>query len=398
MIGFRKKLNIMIVLYHDFSTASAIHVHNLANALTQKGHRCGVAVPIDKSSVHKYMDGTILYQVYEFSEILNEGDSFFAGKRKIDIIHAWTPRELVRKFCLQLKTKFPVSKIVVHLEDNEEIVVETFAGIPYQELLRLSDTEISERIPDVLSYPRKYESFLEAADGVTVITEELLDFVPKNKAWHRLWPVIDLKKFSPRVNGRTVRQQLGISSDEFVLCYIGSVHAVNAPEVLSLYEAIALVNDKGVNVTLLRTGRDTVDFLGEKKVELTRNVIELGFVDMKEVPGLMAAADLLVQPGKADRFNTYRLPSKIPEFLASGKPVAVPAANIGLILENGSQAIILEKGDSKEIADLIYNISTNDRSQKKLAKGGRKFAQNNFSRKGIVGKLISFYKSLPVAH
>jgi len=397
VISFRKKLNIMFVLYYDFSTASAIHVHNLANLLTQKGHQCGVAVPINKSSVHEYMDDSVLYQVYEFSEIVNDEHSF-SGKRQIDIIHAWTPRELVRTFCMRLKAKCLASKIVVHLEDNEEIVVETFSGHSYQELLRLSDTEIKERIPDVLSYPGKYENFLETADGVTVITEELLDFVPEDKAWHRLWPVINLKKFSPRVNGKSVRDRLGISPDQFVLCYLGSVHAVNGPEVRSLYEAVALVNKWGIKTTLLRTGRDTVEFLGKNAIELKRNVIELGFVDMEEIPSLMAAADLLVQPGNADRFNIYRLPSKIPEFLASGKPVALPAANIGLILENSSQAIILENGDSKEIADLISSIRGDRQLQKKLAKGGRKFAQRNFSGNSIVKPLISFYKSLSVEH
>ncbi len=396
MIGFRPKLNVMFVLYHDFSTASAIHVHNLANSLSRKGHKCSVAVPLNKSSVKQYMDDVALYPVYDFSEILNDG-IVFLGKRRIDIIHAWTPRELVRKFCIQFQKKYPESRIIVHLEDNEEIVVETFAGKSYEELLELSDEEIKESIPDVLSYPRKYESFLTAATGVTVITEELLDFVEAGKKWHLLWPVIDLKKFNTTIDGNAVRKQLDISSDVFVLCYIGSVHAVNGPEVRSLYEAVALANKRGVKTTLLRTGRDTVDFLGEKCGELKKHVIELGFVDMKLVPGLMAAADLLVQPGSADRFNRYRLPSKIPEFLATGKPVAVPAANIGLLLDNGSQAIILENGDSSEIADLICSIQDNLPLQKRLSKGGRVFARKNFSRKKIVRDLVAFYRSLSLA-
>ncbi len=393
MIGLKPKLNIMFVLYHDFSTASAIHVHNLANALSRYGHRCSVAIRLNKPSVEQYMDDAALYSIYDFSEILNDG-IVFSGKRRIDIIHAWTPRELVRIFCLKLQEKYPGSRIVVHLEDNEEIVVETYAGTPYEELLSLPDADIQSKIPDVLSYPGKYEEFLTAADGVTVITKELLDFVPAEKKWHLLWPVIDLKRFNPRIDGRAVRKDLGISSDEFVLCYIGSVHAVNGPEVRSLYEAVALSNNRGAKTTLLRTGRDTVDFLGKYDSELKKNVLELGFVDMNKVPGLMAAADLLVQPGCADRFNRYRLPSKIPEFLASGKPVAAPAANIGLILDNESQAIILQRGDSDEIADLICSIRNNRPLQKRLAKGGRAFAKKNFSRKKIVGELVLFYRGL----
>lgn len=395
MIGFKQKINIMFVLYHDFSTASAIHVHNLANSLSRKGHACSVAVPLNKSSVKQYMDSHARYSVYDFPEILNDG-IVFSGKRKIDIIHAWTPRELVRNFCIQFKKKYPASRLVVHLEDNEEIVVETFAGKSYGELLELSDEAVKRTIPDVLSYPRKYESFLAEADGVTVITEALLDFVRVEKKWHLLWPIIDLKKFSPVIDGNAIRQRLNISSDIFLLCYIGSVHAVNGPEVRSLYEAVALANKRGVKTILLRTGRDTIGFLGKNSDKLKKHVVELGFVDMEQVPGLMAAADLLVQPGSADRFNIYRLPSKIPEFLASGKPVAIPAANIGLQLKNDSQAVILKEGDSKEITDLILRVRNDRQLQKKLAKGGRKFAQKHFSENSIVKPLVTFYKSLSV--
>ena len=58
-------------------------------------------------------------------------------------------------------------------------------------------------------------------------------------------------------------------------------------------------------------------------------MIELGAVGWREIPGYLALADAFVQPGAADDFNRYRLPSKLPEFLAMGRPVVLPDCNIG---------------------------------------------------------------------
>ena len=62
---------------------------------------------------------------------------------------------------------------------------------------------------------------------------------------------------------------------------------------------------------------------------------------------------MLVQPGRPDAFNDYRFPSKLPEFLASGRPVMLPRTNIGLHLEDGVEALLLGHGDADEIADKV---------------------------------------------
>ncbi len=61
-----------------------------------------------------------------------------------------------------------------------------------------------------------------------------------------------------------------------------------------------------------------------------------------EVPGYLALADAFVQPGAPDEFNRYRLPSKLPEFLAMGRPVILPRCNIGNELSDRENAMLLE--------------------------------------------------------
>jgi glycosyltransferase involved in cell wall biosynthesis len=384
-------MNILFVLYHDFSTASAIHVHNFANLLVKNGHQCGVAVPENKNSVLKYMTGDVLYSPDTFAESLEE--PCFCGTAP-DIIHAWTPRENVRKQCCKLQERYPESKLVVHLEDNEEMIVESFTKIPFGQLTGLSERRLQALLPDLLASPLHYPLFIKSADAVTVITEELLEFVSKDKKHLRLWPVIDLERFSPTVNGTQVRKRLGISKESFVLCYVGSVHGVNAREVRSLYLAVYLANCKGIPVRLIRAGRDVVDFLGDAREELLQYVDYLGYVDADDVPGLMACADVLVQPGRNDRFNRYRLPSKIPEFLAIGKAVAVPRVNIGLQLQDGYNALLMEEGDALSIVAILEKLHKDIDGARSRGEKGRIFAEQNFSEETVYGQLQNFYSEV----
>lgn len=386
-------MNILFVLYHDFSTASAIHVHNFANLLASRGYNCAVAVPDKKESVFEYLQGNVRYYPCTFAESI-EGSGEFFKDNALDIIHAWTPREIVRKQCCRLQEKYPNSKLVVHLEDNEEMIVEAFLGVPYEKLKFLTEKRLQYLLPDLLASPYTYPLFLEKADAVTVITRELLEFVPVIKKKLRLWPAIDLQRFSPEIDGKAVRRQFKITGEQFVLCYVGSVHNVNALEVRSLYLAVYFANRQGIPVRLIRAGRDVVDFLGDCKNELKQNVFELGYVDITDVPSLMAAADLLIQPGWNDRFNRYRLPSKIPEFLAMGKPVAIPRVNIGLELKDGQEALVMEKGDVSSMIAAIHKIYNDRELGNRIGRNGREFAEKNFYDETVFNKLDEFYSAV----
>lgn len=345
-----------------------------------------VAVPNNKESAARNFSDRILYEPLEFHDPL---------PTHVDIIHGWTPREIVRKYCLQVQENNQHAKLVVHLEDNEELIAESYAGISYDYLCTLSEKRTSHLLSDLVISPYEYKKFLACAHGITVITDSLLEFIPEKKESNLvLRPIIDLNRFNPRVEGAVVRTKLGIASDQFVLCYIGSVHGINAPEVKSLYLAVYLANRAGLPVTLIRGGRNVVDFPGQEARSLNDAVIDLGLVEMDDVPGLLAAADMLVQPGRVDRFNQYRLPSKIPEFLAMGKPVALPETNIGLSLVDGYNGIVMKEGNAEAIFYAIKKVAEDPQLGLEIGKRGRIFAEQHFSQETILQQLISFYQRL----
>src|SRR6478736_1543136 len=121
--------NVLFVLYHDFGANSAVHVHNFANQLAALGHSIAVAIPEDADRGAGM--GEQNYTVHHFDQVDGDWSRVFPCSGGPDIVHAWTPRENVRLFCEKL-AGFCDFALFVHLEDNEELILEVNLGIPFE--------------------------------------------------------------------------------------------------------------------------------------------------------------------------------------------------------------------------------------------------------------------------
>lgn len=385
--------NILFVLYEDFYCNSALHVHHFANNLVSLGLDCVVSVPRNKLSVSAVTENSAnLYKVTQFNELykLNE---FFTNQKGPDIIHAWTPRELPRIYCNKVKKIFK-SKLIIHLEDNEEHILERYLNRPFKELL-LETKPFS--LPDYISHPTNYREFLKSADGVTVIIERLKEFVPPNIPSLILWPGVDTKYFFPRKPNREIAERFNVPKDSLIFCYTGNVHAANTYEVRSLYLAVAVLNREGKKAVLIRTGQDMCNFLGSNLGSDDRwareYAIELGHIPRKLIPEVLSLASVLIQPGRPDPFNDYRFPSKLPEFLAMGKPTILPATNIGLKMEHKKDALVLPIVDATAIVDAVEMLERDSLLKESLSEGSHNFAIKNLDWYKNSQSLKSFYES-----
>jgi glycosyltransferase involved in cell wall biosynthesis/2-polyprenyl-3-methyl-5-hydroxy-6-metoxy-1,4-benzoquinol methylase len=386
-------LKIIFVVYHNFKSNSAIHVHNFATALVELGNECIVAVPDEKETVYTYINKDVKYRPMTYDE-LNNASQLFSDFSQPDVIHAWTPRENVRKEILQLKNRFKSAKIIIHLEDNDKFILEKSIGMSLEKIKLIPEGDIEKLINDELIHPLKYKDFINSCDGVTVIMDKLLEFVPKGKESMVLWPILDEERFYLRDKNIETKKILGISEENMVICYIGNTHSANVNEIRSLYVAIALANREGIRVKLIRTGIDYVSFLGQELDFITKNIIKLGFIPHEKIPEYLSLADLLIQPGKTDPFNDYRLPSKLPEFLGMGIPVVLPNSNLGRFLKDMDEAFILKRGDSLEILEIIKKYNKMRKEYKAIGEKGLKFAQRHFNKKDISVKLMNFYNKI----
>ncbi|MGH8019007.1 MAG: glycosyltransferase family 4 protein [Opitutaceae bacterium] len=386
-------MNVAIVSYHGFASNSGGHIACLANALVQKGVHVTVFVPFgsDATTLH----GDALYSCRLYSE-LDDWLATAGGSPSRLLVIAWTPRENVRQFVGELRSKVPC-KYVVHLEDNENVVTSINLGVHRHQLERMSPEELNERLSadSRLSHPHHFPQFIAESSGVTALMDTLSLFAKPGQPFHVSWPGFNNRFFFPRAIDFTARRRLGIGDKEIVVTYTGNVHNANRREVLSLYLAILILNRRGIPARLIRTGDDYVPVLDDGLKEIRSHVIELGSVaTQSEVAHALSMANALVQPGRCDDFNDFRFPSKLPEFFAMGRPVLLPATNVGRFVRDRVDCIVLQRGDAADIATNLEMIHADPGLSAALSKNAVDFAQRHFRWDAIAEDYLLFLQTV----
>lgn len=374
-------MKVLFVSYHHLNSNSGLHIYNLAKHLSDEGVDVSIFVPNGKSTIREITNHNI--------KVFNYAD-FSKDEFSPDIIHTWTPRECVRNFVDKLVSLYGCPYIV-HLEDNEEHLLKVTLGISDDQYLDIQNGDEDIFVPDHLSHPHHYKEFLSHSSGVTALIDKLLEFKPENIPGLVIWPSYDKEFECLQQPNVTLMKRLRINTSDNVIVYMGNVHSANQEEVFSLYLAIGILNRKGLPIKFIRTGEDYVPLIPSDLVKLNENCIHLGFRPRNELPALLGIADVLVQPGRADSFNDYRFPSKLPDYLVSGKPVVLPASNIGHFLKDGEECLLLKKGGAIEIAENIELLLNDKRKRERIGKAGREFAIKHFNWKNRSCELNKFY-------
>jgi glycosyltransferase involved in cell wall biosynthesis/ubiquinone/menaquinone biosynthesis C-methylase UbiE len=383
-------MNVLFVNYHDFTSNSAIHIFHLANRLAERHVACAVCVPEGKDTITGL--GRPRFECLDFADV-SKGPLPFPDGRGPTLVHAWTPRECVRKIT-ELVAGRHGCRYVVHLEDNEDILTARHLQIPLRELRVTPAEDLDRLVAGGLSHPIRSREFLARAAGMTVIIDRLFEWKPAGVPGEVIWPAFDEDLFRPRSSDPQLRRQLGVGEAEYVVVYPGNIHAVNAVEARSLYLAVGALNRAGLPVKLVRVGRDFVDPLEPPHAELRRHVVDVGYRPHQEIPRYLGLADALVQPGRADAFNDYRFPAKLPEFLAMGLPVVLPDTNIGRHLEDGEQCLLLKEGSALEIAAHLERLFKDPELRRRLGRAARAFAEKHLSWDRSAEKLHRFYDAV----
>jgi glycosyltransferase involved in cell wall biosynthesis len=351
--------NILFVLPDGIDSKHGYQVDILSRMLASQGATCTIAVP-ELSDEQRAASS-------EPSSLMAHGSSLITSHNSLhtdhasrltsyDAIHAWTPREIVREFTEKLLARHNCP-LIIHLEDNEEYLTEKTMGKPWAELAKMPEARLDKLIPKNRYHPTRGRKFLDKALGLSMVIDTLNRFNTRNVPYQVIPPMVDERLFYPRPINRDLRKKHNIPDDTTVLVYTGNVHAGNKDEVYELYKAVDLLNQQGHSTILLRTGQNNKD-IGVKSWP-GKNVIHLGWVERKELPDILAAADIFIQPGVSGPFNDERIPCKLPEYFAMGRPVVLPKTNLGLKVEHGVEGYVVDRGDAEGIVGAVKAILGN---------------------------------------
>lgn len=315
------------------------------------------------------------------------------------LVHLWTPRlrmeRLYQALCRHHQHPIPY---LVHLEDNERILLQDSLGLSAAEYRALADGKQADQVPENRMHPLSGDALLRAAAGITALARPLLQERPGSRPAVQFWPGYETRFEHPSLaDSLRLRAELQIPPGRYLTAYTGNVHASNLAEVRWLYQAVDLVNRAGLPLTLLRTGRDGPSLIpkriangtaspsaagqgiAEGLADLQENVINLGQRPREQLPSLLRAADILVQPGRVDDWNRCRVPSKLPEYLAACRPVVMPRVNLGEVLSDGKNAVILDDASAEPIAAALIKWLPRKRALLKIGVSAGIFARRELS-------------------
>lgn len=380
-------MHIAFVCYDTYRGCSGVHVHFLASAMTTMGHQCTVCVT-DLPTIKEYF-GSVNYTLVNFNTALKMAQQGYFHQA---ILHGWTPRSPTQwliEHLLRIQ-KFP---FFLHLEDNEWLLLEKEYGMPLPEIKEDAKIHPKKYEESLLCHPLVFESFLASATGVTCLIKKLEENVPDGMPRMTFWPACEEKFFHiPLEHNRQLQQECGIEPGTTAIVYPGTVNKWNQDDIRDLVLALDILDKQGRKVKLIRSGADDILFDEPARSAYLRLARTVGEIPAKDIPALILLADILVQPGRPNRYNDYRFPSKIPFFLASGRPVLLPKTNVGMELSHGYNALLLDTGDPEEIARLLGMLIDHPELAKNIGEKGRLFARKNFNWEKSAQALIQFYK------
>jgi glycosyltransferase involved in cell wall biosynthesis len=386
-------MRVLFLYFGPFDVNSGIQAYHFGNELTDLGWEVTIAGLGDPERAKAV--GEPRFECISHDEVERKLREMRQSPAETVVV-AWTPRERVRLMAMDAVRQLG-APYVIHLEDNEELLIESATGRSLAELQRLPLRQQDSLVPIDLIHPTRHREFLDGAAGITVITEALNEFNRAGRPHRVVRPGIDLERFRPDLEPPS-RAELGLSEDDFVLVYHGIIHYANQHDMLSLYLAVKLLQRRGHRVRLLRLGHTEFGGPDPRSFRaLGDGVIELGPTPWREIPAYLAVADAYVQPGPPDDFNRYRLPSKLPEFLAMGRPVILPHCNIGNDLDHGENALLLEQGNAMEIVVRVEELLADRALADRLGEGARRFATEQLSWSANAAGLAEFLRECSAA-
>jgi glycosyltransferase involved in cell wall biosynthesis len=160
----------------------------------------------------------------------------------------------------------------------------------------------------------------------------------------------------------------------------------NKDGVVNLIKIFSILGEKHDQLKLLLIGTASEPELMELKQLAehlnARNIVFYGSVARDEMPPLLCGAKILVLARPSSLQSTGGFPTKLGEYLATGKPVVVTkVGDIPRYLEDGENAYLVEPDDNNAFAEKLNFVLTHYDDALKTAGKGKDLTDSIFNYK-----------------
>lgn len=217
---------------------------------------------------------------------------------------------------------------------------------------------------------------LQAATGVTVVSEALVDHVVglgvERASVHVVPNGVDVGRFRPRTSGPTADPVLG---------FVGGLRPWHGVE--HLPELLAMVQRRHTRARLVIVGDGPLGGEIRRRAErwgVSDSLTMAGAIDHEQMPDVIASFDIALAPYPVLPHDFYFSPLKLFEYLACAVPVvASDSGQIGDILGDGVHALLAPAGDLAALADRCVLLLDDPVVARRIGEAGARLVRERFT-------------------
>ena len=219
-------------------------------------------------------------------------------------------------------------------------------------------TYLNPRVDRIVCVSDAVKSFLS---GMGVPTHRLI----------RIYKGHDIRWYSDLV--KPTKAELGISSDDFTVCFTGNIRPVKGCDIL--LEALKMIpRDKHVMAVFVGECRDPKVTSMMQSVEIKDRIKFLGF--RKDAAAISGMCDVFVMPS----LKREGLPRAVIEAMAQGVPAIVSrVGGMPELVEDGKSGMIVTPGDPKALADAVMKMQADPAFRKQCSANARIRIERDFN-------------------
>src|SRR3989344_1667939 len=367
----------------------------LSRFLAGYGHKVVALVPhFHRAKKYEVMDKVKIYRFsyfipYKLQKLCYEG-GIFGNLKRYKIAFFQLPFLFLFEFLntTKLIKKEKINAIHAHWILPQGFIAylcKKLYGIPYIVTAHAGDVfPLKSHFFRFFSYLTVKNSYYCTANST--FTKKELQKISGKKDIKIIPMGVDLKLFTQKNRNMDLRKKFFIKK-EFILA-VGRLAEKKGIKYLITAMNEVIKKFPKAKLVIVGDGPEKTNLeLLTKKLNLGNNIIFTGKIENKYIPQFYATADLFVGPSIVTKSgDTEGLGVVFLEALASGTCViGSDVGGIPDIIKHNRTGILVKQKDSKQLAEAIIKLLSNQKLRKNLAINGQKYIEQNYSWE-LIGK------------
>ena len=259
-----------------------------------------------------------------------------------------------------------------------------------ENLLRLRLQGFGLGVADFGSQPASMDRFTKLPLTKLKVHRDVLGREPRGARRQRDIDVVylgfDFERLAPDAESRVrVRQEVGISDDEFMIGYVGNFASGKGHR--QLIDAFGKILNEIPNARLFLAGRGATSDIEAAAEKVSKaKIIFAGWRD--DIPACLNAMDVFVQPSLSEAFSQVLI-----EAMGTGLPVV--ATNVGgasEVIEHGVDGILVEPDGPDAIRREVVELFKNAEFRNEMAQKGMRSVHGRFTAEQMVERQMALYQ------